>query len=189
MPEGLATPDGTPVDADQVQREFARAMASPPEDDVPAPPMRPADDGPAEKPKRTRKPRTVPPKPTDKPGPAIDKQRREGVGGLVQVAAGLCLVADQRTEGVAFAADALTLANSSEQLATACVATAQASPQFARVLDKVTAAGPYAALLTVALSVGGQIARNHGVILGEALGAVPPEQLLASIGDGDQAAA
>ena len=40
MAESIQTPDGTPVDLDAAEREFARAMAAPPADDLAAPPKR-----------------------------------------------------------------------------------------------------------------------------------------------------
>jgi hypothetical protein len=186
--EGLQQPDGTPVDADKVNRQFAESMAAPPADDIPAPPRREPEQ-PSERPKRPRSPRAraAASKPSGRAtGAALDKQRREGVRGLVQVAAGGCLVMDQRTAGDAYRADALTLASNADELADACVATAAASDSFGRVLDRVTSAGPYAALITVSVSVGAQIARNHGVKSAEMMGAVPPETLLKA--DGEQAA-
>ena len=47
MPEGLATADGTAIDLDAAEREFARAMAAPEPDEpeAPAPPKRAPADG------------------------------------------------------------------------------------------------------------------------------------------------
>jgi hypothetical protein len=61
------------------------------------------------------------------------------------------------------------------------VETAKHNASFAKVLDKVTQAGPYAALVSVTLGLGAQIARNHGVKMGEALGAKAPEDVLAQL--------
>lgn len=83
MPEGLATEDGTPIDLDSVEREFAAAMAAPAADEpeAPAPPDLPPFDpeapygrkvdgtpksGPGGRPPRKEKART---QPTPKGGP------------------------------------------------------------------------------------------------------------------------
>lgn len=193
MPE-LKTPDGTPVDLDASEIEFAKSMAAPVAD-VPAPPkMTEADKAEAAKAKTEPKRRGRSPKAdrariepakaiTAKTTPELDKTRREGVQGLVQIAATVCLVLDQRTPdtSIAFRADAVTLSSNAEAIGSAVAETARSSEQFARAVDKITAAGPYAALVGVAFSVGGQLARNHGVRAAEMLGATPPEQLVAGL--------
>ena len=80
--------------------------------------------------------------------PELDKTRRDGVQGLVQIAATVCLVLDQRTPdtNIAFRADAVTLSSNAEAIGNAVAETAHANAQFASVVDKITAAGPYAAL-------------------------------------------
>jgi hypothetical protein len=201
MPE-LKTPDGTPVDLDQSERAFAVAMAAP-STDVPAPPkMTDAQHAEVDAAKATPKRRGRPPK-SDRarmePGkanpvktdPALDKTRREGIQGLVQIGATVCLVLDQRTPdtNIAFKADAVTLASNAEAIGNAVAETAKANDQFASVVDKITAAGPYAALVGVAFSVGGQLARNHGVKAAEMLGASPPEQLIAGLESNEPSAA
>lgn len=174
MPE-LVTPDGQPVDpaAEAVNTEFARAMAADPAEPA-APPKRP--EPPPAEPKRPRgRPRKEDQaRVTAKAAPAAaltDKDRADGVRGLVQISAGLCLIASRATakpdkDGVkvdnqAFKADAITLASSADDLAQACADTARADARFAAVLDRVCAVGPYGALLTAVLGVGTQIARNH----------------------------
>ena len=191
MPEGLATLDGKTVDLEAAERTFAEAMSAP-ETDIPAPPKMTEEQKErirSEPPKRTRsrpgkseRARTAK---TAPPAPQTDQERSDGIKGLVQLGAGLCLIADQRTpdDDVSFQADAITLANSAEQIAEAVVATCKASDSFAKVVDKVTKAGPYAALVGVMFSVGAQIARNHGVKSAEMMGAVPPEQLIAAMQD------
>jgi hypothetical protein len=193
MPE-LKTPDGTPVDLQASEIEFAKSMSAPVAD-VPAPPkMTEADKAEVERVKAEPKRRGRPPKADRariepvkaipvKSTPELDKTRRDGVQGLVQIAATVCLVLDQRTPdaNIAFKADAVTLASNAEAIGSAVAETAKSNEQFARVVDKVTAAGPYAALVGVAFSVGGQLARNHGVKAAEMLGATPPEQLVAGL--------
>jgi len=97
--------------------------------------------------------------------------------------AATCLVMDSRTPDkvIAWRADAVTLAANADALADACVETAKHSASFAAALDKVTQVGPYAALVSVTLGLGAQLARNHGVKAGEMLGAKPPEEILAAL--------
>jgi len=189
MPEGLVTLDGRPVevkpsetvtDHDEVNRDFARAMAEP-VNDIPAPPLKP------EKPAAERKPRGRPPKsartakaPETASTPEQDAQRSAGVAGLMQLGAGLCLMLDQRTpdQDVSFKADAVTLVNNAEVMADACVQTAKANPKFGAVLDKICNAGPYAALMTATLGIGMQVAVNHGRLSAGFMGTVKPEELV-----------
>lgn len=121
--------------------------------------------------------------------PAVDQERSDGIKGLVQMSAAVCLVADSRTpdHDISFQADAITLASAADQIADAVVATCKKSESFARVVDKVTQVGPYAALVGVVFSVGAQLARNHGMQAAEMMGAVPPEQLIASVMQDDPA--
>lgn len=187
MAEGLQTLEGEaiPLDSVKIDKDFAAAMAAPVED-VPAPPKRPEtlNDDKQSRPKRAPKAarsRVQAPKATQaKTSPELDAQRSDGIKGLVQMAAVGCLMMDGKTpdDNIAFKADAVTLANSADALASACVETAKANPGFARIVDKVTQAGPYAALVSVTLSIGAQLARNHGVKAGEMLGARPPESVL-----------
>jgi hypothetical protein len=190
MAEGLQTPDGqaVEVDAESVEREFARAMSAPSADALSPPkkPAAPATD--AAKPKRGRPPKSEQARVTAKatataPAPEIDKQRAEGVKGFGQIGAGICLMMDARTPetNISWRADAVTIANAAEPLAIACVGVAKTNPGFARALDKVTQVGPYGALISVGLGIAGQLARNHGIAAGEMLGAVAPEKLLESL--------
>ena len=191
--EGVFLPGGTPVDLDpasEADREFARIMAAdaPAGNEPPPPPKRVAPDktdpGYTPKPKRETRARTTTasPKPKATAQPQTDSQRREGVQGLVQIAAGLCLILDQRTpeKDVSFKADAIVLASNSEPIADAVVQTARANAGFAAALDKVTSAGPYAALVSVMVGVGLQIASNHGVTTARAMGASSPEDIVAA---------
>ena len=191
--EGIQTLDGAPVELAESDKEFAKAMAATVHD-VPAPPKRP--EKPQNDPAAPKRPRGRPRKDErarvsggssapSKPDPEADARRGEGITGMVQMAAGLCLVADSRTadDNIAFRADAVTLASNAKALADACVETARHNAQFAAVLDKVTKAGPYAALVGVTMSVGAQIAMNHGVAAGAMLGAKDPKEILAALED------
>lgn len=188
----LETVDGKPVapiDPDTVNREFAGAMAGngPAEQ---APPKRSAtpvaDDAP--KPKRTRPPKAEQARTDTAAGALDDGQRAAGVTGLTQVCAGLALLFGRMTKKDAYKADAVTIASSSGEIADACVQTAKADPKFAAALDKVCAAGPYAALIGVAVSVGGQCARNHKPEL-KIPGTVDPAELLKAQDEAEKASA
>jgi hypothetical protein len=163
----LETVDGSPVevaplDAVTVNAQFRAAM----DDDGPdeqAPPKRAqrADD---DKPKRRgRPPRAEQARTVSRPAAVQldDAQRAKGVEGIAQLAAGLALAAAKATGSPALVADAVTIAGAGEQIADACVQVAKTDARFAAALDKVCASGPYAALISVGLSVGLQLVRNH----------------------------
>ena len=181
----LETADGkpvdvTPVDPDEVNRAFAAAMAGDGPDEQ-APPKRaprpPADDA-APKRKTARPSKAEQARTAARAATVLDDgQRAAGVQGLVQVGAGLCLIAKRATGKDAFQADAITLASNADQIADACVQTAKADPKFAAALDKVCSAGPYAALISVMVGIGGQLARNHKPGLAIP-GTVDPAELL-----------
>lgn len=187
----LETTDGrpvdvTPVDPEAVNAAFAQAM----NDDGPdgqAPPKRPENTSStrvgAEKPRRSRpraeeKSRTV-----AKPAVTLDdRQRAEGVQGLAQLGAGIALMLGRATGSSAYQADAVTIASAAPQIADACVQVAKSDARFAAALDKVCSSGPYAALVSVAVSVGMQCARNHRPAMALP-GTVHPDELL-KVSDG-----
>lgn len=77
--------------------------------------------------------------------------------------------------------DALALAEFWPPIADALEDTAKEVPQLAVILERVAAAGPYGALITAVSPLVAQIAVNHGlpIQIGAAMGAVPPELLMA----------
>lgn len=186
MPEGLITSDGKPVNLDQ---EFARAMAQPDSQEPTAqkPPRKDGSDNVQTTPRKPRTRRDAPrvEKPAPKPKPstlspeALAKQRSDGIKGVVQMSAVVPLMMYQRTGNKAFMADTVTLTRNADALADACVQTAAVSPTFAKLLDQVTNVGPYAALVGVTVSITAQLAANHGVAIGRALGASDPADLIA----------
>jgi hypothetical protein len=195
MAEGLSTPDGEKVKLDQ---DFAAAMAAPEPDEplAAAPPKKDPDapfgrtkdgtpkkapggrppKGPHDKPRVT----ATTPKPSEpKAAQALAESRREGVKGLVQIVSVAPLMLFQRTQNPAFMADTITLNESAEPLAEAVVKTCEVSDSFAALVDKVTAAGPYAALVSVGVNIGAQLMANHGMAVGKALGAKSRDEVLA----------
>ena len=179
MAEGITTPDGAKVDLD---REFAAAMAAPEPDEplAPAPPrveqdapygrkadgtprQRPAGPGRGRKsPQNTNKATPTPsPKPTTETPEKASQRRTEGVQGLMQIGAGLCLAVGKAKKNDAFKADAYVLAANAEPLAEACASVAAENAQFANALDKITQVGPYGALMAIAVPMVTQLIRNH----------------------------
>lgn len=183
----LETADGKPVtvpDPDEVNRDFARSMSDPAPGEQEKPPpkrrQRAPDEGDAPRPRRSRPPKEQAPQVA-----ALDAgQRASGVKGLVQLGAGLALLMARATGKDAFKADAVMIASSADEIAGACVQTAAADARFAAVLDKVCSAGPYAALISVGVSVGTQVARNHKPAL-IIPGTVDPAELLANMESAD----
>lgn len=169
MAEGIQSADGKPLDVDPAKadtnREFAAAMAAPAGDDKAPPRKAPREQTQTQDKPRVRKGR--PPgstsKPKETPPAALSREQKlQGIQGIVQLGAGGCLLAERATGSKSFKADAITLASSADAIAQAVIETAEIDERFSRVVDKICTVGPYGALLTVALSVGTQIARNHG---------------------------
>ncbi len=192
----LETVDGqsVAVDPEQVNREFSRAMAADPGPVEQAPPKRQVEDPSkladrpeAGKPRRGRPPKAEQARTTAKASTVLDDgQRAQGVKGLAQVGAGIALLFGKATGKDAFKADAVTIASAAGEIADACVQTAKADPRFAAALDKVCAAGPYAALISVAVGVGSQCARNHKPDL-KIPGTVDPADLLKAQNEAEMA--
>ena len=58
---------------------------------------------------------------------------------------------------------------------------ADSRPEVAAMLDRLTAAGPYAALLGALVPLGLQLAANHGLLRPGMFGTVPPDALIAQM--------
>lgn len=187
--EGIQTPDGKPVDvdpakADQIEQNFARAMSEPVGDDK-QPPRRPARaPGGAQDParvKRGRKPADAPTARSEAPTPLSRSARVEGCKGVVQVTGAVLMFASTRVKNpIPLAADSLVIVGNADQLSEAVADTAEADPRFAVIVDKICAAGPYGALISVAFGIGAQCARNHGLPVP---GTAAPEDLIRAAQD------
>ena len=181
----LETADGKPVEVTPSDVEAgAAAFQAASNGDGPDPaalPKRaargPATDG--AKPRVTGKPAKAERSRTVKaPSAALAPDKRHaGVKGLAQIGAGITLMLGKATGQDALKADAVTIASAADDIAKACVETAEADPKFAAALDRVCSAGPYAALITVGVGLASQIARNHRPSLRLA-GTVDPARLL-----------
>jgi len=188
MPPTLETLDGQPVELDTPE------LAAGGDADQ-APPPRPA--GPPAPPptspprRRGRPPRQQADKARVAPAPAPaldDEARAAGVRGVMQIGAGLTLLAGKATGKDAFKADAVAIASVADDTAAACVQIAKTDPKFAAALDKVCSVGPYGALITIAAGLGAQFARNHKPDR-NIPGTVHPDELLKAQNDMEAAAA
>lgn len=171
-----------PVDPDAVKAAMNAAMADDGPDEQ-APPKRapkPAEDKPRGRAAKGEKSRTTAKVTTS----LSDAQRAAGVQGFAQLGAGLVLMAGRATGNVAYAADAATIAGAAPAIADACVQVAKNDARFAAALDKVCSSGPYAALISVGVSVGMQCMRNHKPALALP-GTVHPDELLRETPDGE----
>jgi len=174
--------DVTPPGAEETNARFRAAMTSDGPDDQ-APPKRAADsvaaDGKAKRgpgrPRKEDKSRAVPATVTA----LDDKTRAEGVKGVAQIVAGIAMMGGKAAKNDALQADAITIASRAGELADAAVQTAHADPVFAARLDKICAAGPYGALIMVAVGIGTQCVRNHKPDL-KLPGTVHPSEILAA---------
>lgn len=187
MAEGIETPDGRPLDIEAAaeakaatEQAFARAMASPPDSDTKAPPRRAEKPdrktaGAAEKPRVARGPGRPPKAAKSAPSGLSRDVRVQGINGLVGVSAAVLAMAGKGTGDQALSADGVTLAMHADPIAQAVADTADQDERFARVVDRLCTAGPYAALIGVMVGVGSQVARNHGI---EIPGTMAPDELL-----------
>jgi hypothetical protein len=185
---------------EELAGEFAAALAK--DAGIPAPAPGPAMPAPPPKPEqpetdktdkkprgrrgKDNRPRTAPAAP-DAGAPLSDAQRADGVKALTQIAAAVPLMLAKATGHDSWRADAVTIIAGADQLADACAQAAKADARFAAALDRVCSAGPYAALITVTIGIGAQIARNHRPSLA-LLGTVDPGELLATVEQQEAAA-
>ena len=101
---------------------------------------------------------------------------RAGIEGIGQMAA----------FGLSFKspADAAAVMIHTPPIAQAMADLANEKPEVAAILDRLLAAGPYAALLTAVTPLILQVLCNHGKMPAGLMGTVPPEQLVAMLGGG-----
>lgn len=153
---------------------------APPRRTAPPPTPAPAGPGPRRpgRPPRADRPRADRARVTAPPAPSLDDDARAaGVRGLVQIPAGVLLLAGKVTKKDVYIADGVAVASVADDTAAACVQIAKTDPKFAAALDKICAVGPYGALITVAFSLGTQIARNHNPAR-KLPGTIHPDELL-----------
>ena len=182
MPPTLETLDGQVVNPDPPELAAGgdADQAPPPRPDGPPAPPPTAPTAPR---RRGRPPRAEQARVTPAARPALDDEARTaGVRGLVQIGAGLTLLAGKATGKDAFKADAVAIASVADDTAAACVQIAKTDPKFAAALDKVCSVGPYGALITIAAGLGAQIARNHKPDR-QIPGTVHPDELLKAQND------
>jgi hypothetical protein len=206
MPEGLQTPNGQTiatngptiapsgptvgVNVEAGMADFARlqSRAADAADDIviAAPPDRPAD-SPEDKPKTRRSrpsksqrdaPKSV--KAVHPATPEVQAARKANATDTVQVLGSVAVVAGRGLNSPAFRADGYLLLNSADALGEAAAEVAKHDPVVARMLDK-SASGKvtaYMGLLGVAMSLGSQIAANHGLIKPGTMGSTDPQKII-----------
>lgn len=74
-------------------------------------------------------------------------------------------------------ADGLVIQNAADDFATAVCDLAETNKKLAKLLDKSAQASPYAAIGIIAITVGAQIAVNHGRLPAGILGTVSPTEM------------
>lgn len=192
MAETVETADGKPVGVDpavaaDADKQFAQAMSASQPGDADAPPRRqPRARAEASATPRTRQARrsriTAAEGKGSAPASPAAPSRNDiitGVAGLIQIPAGLALLASQRAANpVPLKADAITLASHAPALAAAAADVAEQDEKAARLLARICDVGPYAALMTALFNVGAQLARNHGIA--SLPGTSDPEALVAA---------
>lgn len=199
MPEGIVTPDGTPVDidpaeAEKIEQTFAKAMSDPDPAKEKAPPRRAqrtqAASNATDKPRVRRGPGRPPKADTaaKKETPVVSRADRvTAVKGLVQLTStGLVIASNRVKNPVPYQADAVVLSSNADPLADAIADAADQDARIAALIDKVASAGPYAALVTVTIGIGLQVARNHGAPIP---GTHAPEDIVKAATEPDMAAA
>lgn len=123
-------------------------------------------------------PKTPPPAkrptPAQRQATAKTGEREEGLNGLFQIAAAGCLMGGQVADGAAVSTHGPNIAREAAQLA-------ETNERMGRLLDYLTAVGPFAGLLAAAMPLGLQILVNHGklpvVPALQQFGIVPPGAL------------
>lgn len=196
MPGGFKIA-GKPVDVEAGEQAFHAAMAAPAADEPLAagppkveqakyglkadgtPRKRPA--GPGRTPARTQAAGTHPAggaKPVAETPQDALQRRTEGIESLFQFASAGTLMMWMRTDQKSWQADTITLSEHAPAVARAVAETAAVNPKFAALIDKVTAVGPYGALISAVLPLMAQLASNHGIAVGRAMGGKTPEELI-----------
>lgn len=102
----------------------------------------------------------------------VTSGREEAVNGLFQIAGALCLMAGQLP-------DAGTCAMHGPEISKQAALVAESNEGVAKVIDYITAVGPYAGLLAAAMPFALQILVNHKRIPPGLMGTVAPEMLAA----------
>lgn len=101
-------------------------------------------------------------------------------GTFVQLPAAVLFAIGSQRNNVLLLADAYTLAKHGPPVTTAVNEIAQKDARWAAILDRITAVGPYGALVMAVVPMIAQFAANHGAP--KVLGAVSVEELLKEAG-------
>lgn len=166
----LTQADGTPVDVEALNQEFARSQLDlPTETTAPAPPKRekaptrPVQTRRAPKPKEDKSKTISAPAPVSKA--LTDKRTRAGADIMHQLAV-MSSVIHATTGNEAWQKDAQVYVSVADTFGQSCAALAEKSPAFAKYLDsESTTAGAYIGFGLVVGQIGMAVADNHGVKL------------------------
>lgn len=176
----MTTADEWSVPAD------APAPAVPAQTGPDAPYGRRADGSPRAKPGRKPKGRPAAPRPpsarssSSAPRKPKTPDFRPGIIGLAQLVAAPLLIAGQMGNRAALA-DAGAITMHAPAIADGMQTTAEQDERFAAVLERVLAAGPWAALIAPVVGLAVQLGANHGLIppaMAQMAGALPPDSLI-----------
>lgn len=128
-------------------------------------------------PPKTTKRRTASPSPRPKAGTA--ESYAKAVGDLLSLPVGILGALGAARESPVLVADAAVIDMHGPAFAAAVGDLAMEMPPVAAILDRLTAAGPYAALLTAVAPIVLQLGANHGMIPVGILGTQQPAAVTA----------
>jgi hypothetical protein len=101
--------------------------------------------------------------------------------GLVQLPASMLFMAGQARGNQPLTADAAALLLHGDALADGIAGLAEQDVRVARLLEKISAVGPYSALITPALAITLQMATNHKRVPVGTMGTVSPDELISQV--------
>lgn len=180
--------ESTTLDDDTATAQGPEGVLSPPAVEPPAEPKRGRGRPPGAR-NKPKLPGAPPPAPGRRPRTTTRKAAPKALSTEQKIAAAWGLpvagaaIAGQVLKSPAFQADAIVLEHYSAGAAKILAPLADSSPRFAALLDKLGSgsAGPAVAAAMFGLSLGAQLAVNHGLIPAAAVasfGAVPRDQVL-----------
>lgn len=103
------------------------------------------------------------------------EKRAEGVTGWAQLGAAMMY------QVPALRPDAAVIAHYGPAFAEEAANVADEDQRAAALLDKIAGMGPYAALVSILMQAGMQIAVNHGWMRAGAMGTLPPDQFVDAV--------
>jgi hypothetical protein len=120
-----------------------------------------------------------------KPPVTEEPSIEDGVKGILQIPAGIALLAGQRMNSIPIVADGATILYYGDDFAKVTIQLAETDPRFMALLERAVKFGPYGMALSLIFAMGLQFSRNHEVgqpELLEAFGAMKPEEIISKAG-------